>query len=175
MVLGALEILGEGSGYDVLGELERKQIDKWTDIKLGSIYFAVKQLKKEAMITEVRQEQEGAFPVKSIYKVTSKGQRYFDTLQEEAFDGLYPYFYGFKAALKLNVRRSGAEIVQYARQAILKIEKILLEYKLYLESVRQDAARYENDAFFMRHDILLYKQERLWLQEVIDLYSERKE
>lgn len=171
MVLGALEILGEGSGYDVLSELERKQIDKWTDIKLGSIYFAVKQLKKDAMIAEVRQEQDGAFPVKSIYSVTAKGQQYFDALQEEAFVGLYPYFYGFKAALKLNVRRSGKEIVQYARQAIQKIDMILSDYEHYLESVRQDAARYENDAFFMRHDVLLYTQQKLWLREVIDRYQ----
>lgn len=175
MVLGALEMLGEGSGYDVLGELERKQIDKWTDIKLGSIYFAVKQLKKDEMIAEVRQEQEGAFPVKSIYRVTAKGQHYFDAMQEEAFGGLYPYFYGFKAALKLNIRRSSTEIIQYAWQAIRKIDKILTEYEHYLESVRQDSKQYENDAFFMRHDVLLYTQEKLWLREVIDLHSERKE
>lgn len=171
LVLGALDILGEGSGYDIINELERKQIDKWTDFKLGSIYFAIKQLKKEDMIQEIRQEQDGAFPVKSIYTITAEGQKGFDKMQEEAFNGLFPYFFGFKIALKFNIRRSNKEIIKFARQAIKRIDENLRGMALYLESIREDVVQYEYDEFFVRHDVYLYKQEKLWLQEVIDRHQ----
>jgi DNA-binding PadR family transcriptional regulator len=170
VVLGALDILGEGSGYDIINKLGKMQIDKWTDFKPGSIYFAIKQLKKDDLIQEIRQEQDGAFPVKSIYRITAKGQKSFDKMQEEAFNGLFPYFFGFKIALKFNIRRSNKEIVKFAKQAIKRIDNTLVGMEQYLESVKEDAVQYEYDKFFMRHDVYLYEQEKAWLQEVVERF-----
>jgi DNA-binding PadR family transcriptional regulator len=50
VVLGALEQLDCASGYDIMQELNRKMIDKWTDIKKASIYHALRQLEKEGAI-----------------------------------------------------------------------------------------------------------------------------
>ncbi len=110
VVLGALENLGRCSGYDIIHELNKKKIDRWTDIKKGSIYHALRQLKKEEAISEVEQIRVGRYPHKTIFQITAKGKEVFDSLQEQAFLGLFPHFYGFKIALKFNTRRSAKEV-----------------------------------------------------------------
>ena len=60
----------------------------------------------------------GRYPDKTIFQITAKGKELFDSLQEKAFLGLFPYFYGFKIALKFNTRRSAEEIKKFAERAI---------------------------------------------------------
>ncbi|MGB3635716.1 MAG: PadR family transcriptional regulator, partial [Rubrobacteraceae bacterium] len=110
VVLGALEQLGRAGGYDIVQELERKMVRKWLDLKPGSVYHALRQLEKEDAIKPVDQTREGRYPTKTIFEITNLGRERFDALQEEAFLGVFPHFYGFKIALKFNTRRSGGEI-----------------------------------------------------------------
>lgn len=170
LVLGTLDILAEGSGYDIISKLEELQVDRWTNFKQGSIYFAIKQLSKDNMIEELRREQESAFPVKIIYKITTRGQKLFDTMQEEAFNGLFPYFYGFKLGLKFNHRRSNEEIVHFAKLAIEKVDNIISTMEQYIKQ-HEETEQYNYDEFFIQHDLYLFNQEKFWLKEVIEKYK----
>jgi DNA-binding PadR family transcriptional regulator len=165
VTLGALEQLGEGSGYDITQHLSQKMIDRWTDIKPASIYHAIRQLEKEGAITVVAQTKEGRFPPKTIYTLTEAGRQQFDDLQAEAFLGLYPQFYGFKLALKFNTRRSAAEIAQFAIRAMAVIDGILASMDAYLGTLDPASAQYAADAFFIEHDRRLFLAEQQWIQE----------
>src|SRR3712207_1893324 len=77
VVLGSLDQLGQGSGYDIVQHLHRKMIDRWTDIKPASIYHAIKQLEKEQAIAIVMQTRDGLFPPKTIYALTEAGRHLF--------------------------------------------------------------------------------------------------
>lgn len=167
VVLGALEQLGRGSGYDIMQTLNRKMIDRWVDIKTGSIYHAVKQLHKEELIREVEQVREGQFPPKTIYALTEGGFQRFDELQAEAFLGLFPRFYGFKLALKFNTRRTAAEIAQFADIAIAAIDAQLAAMNKYLNTLDQNSPQYAYDAFFIDHDRRLFEAEKAWVQAVV--------
>lgn len=167
IVLGALEILDEASGYDVMQELKRKMVHRWLDVNTGSIYYALKQLLKSGAIVEVRVEREGDYPEKTIYALTDIGRNQFDELQAEAFKGLFPHFYGFKLALKFNQRRSGAEIAQLADEAIGRIDKTLAAMDAYLTTLDEAAWQYEFDGFFIEHDRRLYKEEKQWIIEAV--------
>jgi DNA-binding PadR family transcriptional regulator len=167
VVLGALEQIGHGSGYDVLQDLNRKMIDRWIDIKTGSIYHAIKHLHKTGAIREVEQTRTGGFPTKTIYAPTDAGRAHFDSLQEEAFLGLFPQFYGFKLALKFNTRRSAAEIIHFAELAIARIDGQLTAMDRYLRSLDAASPQYAYDAFFIEHDRRLYAAEKAWIQEVV--------
>ena len=46
VVLGTLDQLKTGSGYDIIRELDKKMISHWTNVKKGSIYHALKSLAK---------------------------------------------------------------------------------------------------------------------------------
>jgi len=167
VVLGALENLGRGSGYDIIQELNRKKIDRWTDIKKGSIYHALRQLKKEGAISEVERTKVGRYPDKTIFQITAKGKELFDSLQEQAFLGLFPYFYGFKIALKFNTRRSAEEIKKFAERAIDIIDQQFKAMDDYLSSLDKSSMLYKTDSFFIKHEKMLFGAEKEWIQDAV--------
>ncbi|UCE45483.1 MAG: PadR family transcriptional regulator [Methanobacteriota archaeon] len=167
VVLGALESLGRGSGYDVMQELSRKKIDRWTDVKKGSIYHALRQLRKEGAIREVEQTKIGRYPEKTIFQITAKGRRLFDSLQEQAFLGLFPHFYGFKIALKFNTRRTPEEIKEFANRAIILIDLQFKAMDDYLKSLDKSSMLYKTDSFFIKHEKMLFGAEKEWIRDVV--------
>ena len=167
VVLGALENLGRGSGYDIMQELNRKKIDRWADVKKGSIYHALRQLKKEGAISEVEHIKVGRYPDKTIFQITIKGKELFDNLQEQSFMGLFPNFYGFKIALKFNTRRSAEEIKKYAERAIDVIDQQFAAMDDHLNSLDKSSMLYRTDSFFIRHEKMLFGAEKEWIQDAV--------
>ena len=85
----------EGSGYDIITELENKKISNWTEVKKGSIYHALKTLQADEAIIEVSKMKTGLYPEKTIFRITNHGKVTFDKYQAEAFLGLYPNNFSF--------------------------------------------------------------------------------
>jgi DNA-binding PadR family transcriptional regulator len=167
VVLGALENLDRGSGYDILQELNRKKIDRWTGLKKGSIYHALRQLKKDGGISEVEQTKVGRYPDKTIFQVTAKGKDMFDSLQEQAFLGVFPHFYGFKIALKFNTRRTAEEIEEFAIRAIEVIDQQFKAMDDHLSSLDKTSTLYKTDSFFIEHEKMLFGAEKEWIQNAV--------
>lgn len=165
VVLGSLEILEKASGYDVYQYLEKNRIDRWTEIQKPSIYNALKQLEKESAIEQVDTVKNGNYPEKTTYQITEKGKQLFDSLQEEAFLGIYPRFFGFKIALKFNKRRSVEEIKNFADRAVSIIDDILKAMDTHLESLPENSEEQRRDKFFIEHDRRLFVTERQWIIE----------
>jgi len=168
VVLGTLDLLGLASGYDIFRELDRKMISRWTSVKKGSIYHALKAMNKSGEIREVTRQKKGLFPTMTLYEITEVGRNLFDKMQEEAFLGLYPHFYGFKIGLKFNVRRSNEEINIYADKAVDIIDLILAGMDEYLNSLPKSDERLEIDRFFIEHDKMLYREEKRWIKMVVE-------
>lgn len=171
VVLGELEQLGHAGGYDIMQELNRKMIDKWTDLKKASIYHALRQLEKEGAIRVVKQIKNNRFPVKTLYEITGEGQQLFDHLQAQAFLGLYPSFYGFKLALKFNIRLTITQIEQFAEQAIAVIDDQLTAMDAYLSTLDPSSRQYKTDAFFIEHDRQMFKTEKEWILNAVEKLS----
>lgn len=167
VVLGTLDALGTASGYDIIRELEKKMISRWTKVKKGSIYNALKSLSKGGEIREVSRVKKGLFPTMTLYEITDQGRDYFDKMQEEAFLGIYPLYLGFKLALKFNRRRTAAEITKYAAAAIEIIDKTMAGMDAYLNSLPQESDQRESDGFFIEHDRMLYLEEKRWIQMAV--------
>jgi DNA-binding PadR family transcriptional regulator len=171
VVLGALELIKKGSGYDIITELENKKISNWTEVKKGSIYHALKTLQAEDAIKEVTKMKTGLYPEKTIFKITDRGKSIFDKYQAEAFLGLYPKFYGFKLALKFNKRRSSEEIKQFGEKALHAINEKLDLMDMYLNSPALPKSVKESDGFFIEHERMLFKAEREWINMAIKRFG----
>lgn len=168
VVLGSLEILGMASGYDIYQYLNRNQINRWTDIKRPSIYNALRRLEKEDAIEQVDLLKTGKYPEKIIYQINEKGMQLFDSLQEEAFLGIYPRFFGFKVALKFNRRRSIEEINNFGAEAIRVIDEQLAGMEKHLRSLPNDSIEQKRDKFFIEHDRRLFIAECQWIMEALE-------
>jgi DNA-binding PadR family transcriptional regulator len=164
VVLGTLDQHSPASGYDVIRELDKKMISRWTNVKKGSIYHALKILNRNGQIRETKRLKQGLYPTSTLYEITDKGRDEFDRMQAKAFSGLYPHYYGFKLALKFNVRRSAAEIAVYAEKAIQNIDAIFTAMDAYINSLAESDPRSKYDVFFIEHDRMLLRAEKKWIQ-----------
>ncbi len=169
VVLGALEHLERGSGYDVDRYLREEQIAQWTELKRASIYHALKALEGAGHVVVVDTQQVKGFPAKTIYAVTPSGLTRFDELQRQAALGLFPRFIGFKLALRLDKRSSPAQLIELARAALARIVELerKLDAQLPTERSEADAARRERDAFFLDHERKLLAAERAWIEAAV--------
>lgn len=172
VVLGALDTLKTASGYDIIRHLEKKMIRRWTDIKKGSIYNALKSLEKNGDVRQVSRVKNGLFPTMTLYEVTDQGRACFDNMQGQAFRGLFPLFLGFKLALKFNRRRTREEIRHFAAEAVKGIDKILAGTDAYLDTLPEASDRKRSDGFFIEHDRMLLLAEKQWIQMVAEKLDE---
>jgi DNA-binding PadR family transcriptional regulator len=168
VVLGTLDQLSPASGYDIIRELDKKMISHWTNVKKGSIYHALKVLAKDGQIRETDRVKQGLYPTMTLYEITDEGKDAFDKMQAEAFLGLYPYYFGFKLALKFNMRRSPAEIADFADQAIEIIDAQFAGMDAYLNSLAASDPRRKSDAFFIEHDKMLLREEKRWIEMAVE-------
>ncbi|MFC5155339.1 PadR family transcriptional regulator [Streptomyces amakusaensis] len=84
LVLGAVRRHGRAHGYQVRNDLEFWGAQKWSNIKPGSIYHALKQMAKQGLLHahEVAPSTVGG-PPRTEYEVTEKGtDEYFRLLRE---------------------------------------------------------------------------------------------
>ena len=66
-------------GYEIQKFIQISELDKWTKIQSGSIYYALTKLEAENYIKVQREERTGS-RVRKIYQITEAGQK---ALQEE--------------------------------------------------------------------------------------------
>ena len=171
LVLGSLIRLETGSGYDIKKELDRNMVGEWTNIKTGSIYFSLEKLKDSACVLSIGSERQGEYPEKTLYRVSEKGFALFREMQDEAFLGIYPYFFGFKMAYKFNHDRTDAEICEFGRTAIERIEKILGKMDSFKAGLEPSDTGFDKDLECMQHDYLLYDAEKSWINSIISRHQ----
>ena len=76
-------------GYEIQQFISLSGIDQWTNIKSGSIYYALAKLEKEKNIAVQREERTGS-RVRKIYEITAKGREtLIDEMRQELATPLF--------------------------------------------------------------------------------------
>lgn len=171
VVLGALEHLERGSGYDVERFLSEQLVLGWAEIKRTSIYHAVKVLERGGLIEPVETQQQKGYPEKKIYVVTALGRERFDELQRKAALGLFPRYCGFQLALRLNKRATTAQLLELGRAALERLGELERRMDAHLRTVTDPAQR-DLDAFFLSHERGLVAAERAWIEAALTRLGE---
>lgn len=92
MVLGAVNQFEPVHGYFLRRELMTWHVDEWANIQPGSIYNALRSLKKDGYVEEAGTESSGNRPERTTYRLTPEGHVEFLRLLRdrlwtvEAFD-----------------------------------------------------------------------------------------
>lgn len=61
-------------------------VECYTDVDVGTLYYAIRQLEKEGLITAVSQERVARGGMRTIYKITTKGHAEFLELLHQQFE-----------------------------------------------------------------------------------------
>ena len=76
LILGVLH-RGNFHPYEIKRRLENAMVECYIDVDVGTLYYAIRQLEKEALIATVNQERVARGGMRTVYRITSKGRAAF--------------------------------------------------------------------------------------------------
>jgi DNA-binding PadR family transcriptional regulator len=98
-ILGTLSASGPLHGHQIRQQAQADRTEMWTDIRVGSVYGALKRLANEGLVREVRTERVGNRPERTIYEITSEGRRALSAVRYAALYELTNRYDPFDLAL----------------------------------------------------------------------------
>jgi DNA-binding PadR family transcriptional regulator len=83
-ILGTLATSGPLHGHQIRQQAQNDRAENYTDIKVGSVYGALKRMASEDLIREVRTERVGNRPERTVYEITPEGRRALAAIHDTA-------------------------------------------------------------------------------------------
>jgi len=97
LLLGILNDKQPRHGYEVKQILESWNADKWANIGYGSIYFSLKKMAEEGLLTIL--DDQGGKQDKTVYQITDSGSSAFMVMLRKQWLELKPSVDPFQVAL----------------------------------------------------------------------------
>src|SRR5947207_10052693 len=76
LILGVLH-RGDFHPYEIKRRLEAAMVECYINVDVGTLYYAVRQLEKDGLITAVAQERVARGGMRTIYSITPEGRSEF--------------------------------------------------------------------------------------------------
>lgn len=84
LILGVLH-RGNFHPYEVKRRLRDAMVECYTDVDVGTLYYAIRQLEKNRFIVAVQRERVARGGVRTVYGISASGKRRFQQLLHEQF------------------------------------------------------------------------------------------
>src|SRR6478736_5726341 len=84
LILGVLH-RGNFHPYEIKRRLQNAMVECYTDVDVGTLYYAIRQLQKNRLIAAVRQERVARGGMRTVYGISASGKRRFQQLLNEQF------------------------------------------------------------------------------------------
>ncbi|HEV7138155.1 MAG TPA: PadR family transcriptional regulator [Steroidobacteraceae bacterium] len=84
LVLGVLH-RGNFHPYEIKRRLQNALVECYIDVDVGTLYYAIRQLVKEGLISAVSRDRVARGGIRTVYKITSKGKTEFRELLHRQF------------------------------------------------------------------------------------------
>jgi DNA-binding PadR family transcriptional regulator len=84
LILGVLH-RGNFHPYEIKRRLRNAMVECYTDVNVGTLYYAIRQLAKDRLIVPVRQERVARGGLRTVYAISANGKRRFQQLLNEHF------------------------------------------------------------------------------------------
>lgn len=167
--LFVLGILNErdAHGYEFKRLAREADLAQWAEIGYGSIYHALRRLENEMLIEEISLEQEGAYPQRTVYRITEAGRRAFRKLLQETCRTVYEPKYPIDLALVFIGQLPPAERVALLQERLRQLEatqNIVAKKRAYLTHTGPEFASLRA---ILDHDITMRNAEMRWMRELI--------
>lgn len=89
LILGVLH-RGDFHPYEIKRRLENAMVECYIDVDVGTLYYAIRQLEKEGLISPARQERVVRGGIRTIYRITANGKAEFRRLLHGQFEEVGP-------------------------------------------------------------------------------------
>src|SRR5579872_1502013 len=81
-ILGVLH-RGDCHPYEIKRRLQNAMVECYTDVDVGTLYYAIRQLEKKRLIQAVRRERVSRGGMRTVYRISESGKRRFQQLLNE--------------------------------------------------------------------------------------------
>jgi DNA-binding PadR family transcriptional regulator len=90
MALGTLASHGPQHGHQIRRTAEVTNVGEWGGVSVGALYRELKLMAGEGLVSELRTEQVGRRPARTVYGITDQGRLELVMLREQAIRDLRP-------------------------------------------------------------------------------------
>lgn len=163
-ILGVLH-RGNFHPYEIRRRLNNAMIECYTDVDVGTLYYAVRQLQKQELIAAVSREPAARGGARTVYRITAQGRRRFQALLLEQFGAAGPVAETLYGALLFLHLADQAAVAQCLRQRIAVQNERIAE----LDAVRErlEGVLATGGRYLLRHLELQRRLDRRWLRELL--------
>jgi DNA-binding PadR family transcriptional regulator len=89
LILGVLH-RGNMHPYEIKRRLTNAMVECFTDVDVGTLYYAIRQLAKDRLIATVARERVARGGMRTVYGITAKGKERFQELLHGCFEAEGP-------------------------------------------------------------------------------------
>jgi len=126
LILGMLH-RGDLHPYEIKRRLKAAMIECYLDVDVGSLYYAVRQLEKEGLISPVKHEPVARGGQRTIYTITPDGRAEFQDGFFKQFEQDGPVSQTLYGALLFLHRVDRARLEEAIRHRIERIDRLFAE------------------------------------------------
>jgi len=128
LVLGVLH-RGDFHPYEIKRRLEAAMVECYLDVDVGTLYYAVRQLEKEKLITAVAEERVARGGMRTIYSITPAGRDAFRRGLHRQFDMEGPVSQTLYGALLFLHFADPAVVKDTLRRRIARLDDLIAKLK----------------------------------------------
>lgn len=114
---------GDSHPYEIRQKMMEREMHRFIKMKDGSLYYAIDQLKKDAMIEPVEVVRDTNRPDKTIYRITEAGKNCFQRLLIEQMEADVPYHHPLHTALPFCHYGDQRKVVDVLRRKLELVER----------------------------------------------------
>lgn len=164
LILGVLH-RGDFHPYEIKRRLQNAMVECYIDVDVGTLYYAIRQLEKEGLISAVSQERVARGGIRTVYRISASGRAEFRELLHRQFEEEGPVSQTLYGALLFLHLSDLATVEDLVRRRIAHLDELIAK----LGPIRKEFAPVISTGgeHLLRH---LDKQRRLdrdWLKGLL--------
>lgn len=124
LILGVLH-RGDFHPYEIKRRLENAMVECYIDVDVGTLYYAIRQLEKEGLISPVSRERVARGGMRTIYRITPKGKAEFQQLLHQQFEEDGPVSQTLYGALLFLHLSDLAVVEEHLRRRLERLDQVI--------------------------------------------------
>jgi DNA-binding PadR family transcriptional regulator len=128
LILGVLH-RGDFHPYEIKRRLQAAMVECYTDVDVGTLYYAIRQLEKERSIAAVSHERVARGGMRTVYRITTSGRAEFQKGLHAQFAEDGPVSQTLYGALLFLHLADPAAVEVLLRQRIARLDELISKLK----------------------------------------------
>jgi DNA-binding PadR family transcriptional regulator len=153
-------------GYELKKFMERF-MGPWSDIKFGSIYYALEKLTQDGLVQPAADAPAGAQPERAVYRITEKGRQVFLQMLDESLTALQQIHFLLDVSLFFAGNLPHERVAELLRQRAEKVDQLRQAWA----AIREGHEGNDIAQLLIEHGLAHLETEHEFLRKVADRFA----